>query len=147
MNVALCREDGCYQAGGTLTAKWRVRRVPIDELQAVEVSVLWHTEGKGDEDLHVHHFQRFGDQQLKRIGLTDERSLQCQLPTTPLTYHGRLINIRWCLRIRLFMTDGREIVSEQPFYLVAVGDSSADGLKPRMRPATRVRAGELTSRS
>ncbi|MCG8650408.1 MAG: hypothetical protein MI861_11285 [Pirellulales bacterium] len=121
MNVALCREDGVYRAGGSLTAKWRISRVPLDEVQGVEVSVLWHTEGKGDEDLHVHHFHRLVENQIRRAGLADEQSLHCDLPLTPLSYHGRLISVRWCIRLRLFVSGGREIVAEQPFHLVSPG--------------------------
>ncbi len=119
LNVSLCREDGVYQAGGELVAKWRVRRVSIDDLQSIEVSVLWHTEGKGDEDLHVHHFYRIVESQIRRIGLADEQSIRCVLPASPLSYHGHLITVRWCIRMRLFLSDGRKIMAEQPFHLVA----------------------------
>lgn len=119
VNVTLCNDDGLYRAGGRLSAKWRISRVPLDEVQGVEVSVLWHTEGKGDEDFHVHHFQRFAEHQFRRAGLADEQVLQCVLPATPLSYHGRLIRLQWCVRLRLFLADGREIVAEQPFHLVS----------------------------
>lgn len=118
MNISLCREDGCYCGGENFAAKWRISRVSLDQLQGVEVSVLWMTEGKGDEDLHVHHFYRLSEHQLRDIGLADEQVLSCRLPATPLSYHGKLITIRWCLRLRLFLTGGREILAEQPFYLV-----------------------------
>ncbi len=121
MNVSLCREDGLYQAGQKMAVKWRVSRVPLDEVQGIEVSVLWHTEGKGDEDLHVHHFHRLVENQIRRAGLADEQSFQCELPLTPLSYHGRLISVLWCIRLRLFMTGSREIVAEQPFHLVSAG--------------------------
>jgi hypothetical protein len=124
VNVSLCREDGVYEAGGKLTAKWRISRIPLEEVQGVEVSVLWHTEGKGDEDLHVHHFQRLVETQIRRSGLADQQSLNCQLPRTPLSYHGRLISVMWCIRLRLFIAGGREIVAEQPFHLVAPGSRS-----------------------
>ena len=29
-----------------------------EQIQAIEVSVLWYSEGKGDEDLEVHEFWR-----------------------------------------------------------------------------------------
>ncbi len=119
MNVGLCREDGRYHGDDDLTVKWQVSRVEMEQLQAIEVSVLWHTDGKGDEDLHVHHFQRLDENQIRRAGLADEQSLSCTLPVTPLSYHGRLITVRWCVRLRLFLNDGREIVAEQPFNLVA----------------------------
>ena len=119
MNVALCREDGIYLAGGRLRATWQISRVPLEQIQGVEISVMWHTEGKGDEDLHVHHFHRINESQIRRTGLADQQSIQCELPITPLSYHGRLIRLQWCIRLRLFMASGKEIVTEQPFYLVA----------------------------
>ena len=119
MSVALCREDGMYEGGRTLGARWKVSRVTLDSLAAIEISVLWFTEGKGDTDLHVHHFQRLEEGQIRRAGLADEQSLSCELPATPLSYHGRLIRLRWCVRMRLFLSDGREIVTDHPFYLVA----------------------------
>ena len=121
MNVSLGREDGIYRAGGPLSACWRVSRVALDRLEAIEVSVMWHTEGKGDEDLHVHHFQRLDEHHIRRLGLADEQPLHCDLPFTPLSYHGRLISVRWCIRLRLFMTDNREVVAEYPFHLVSPG--------------------------
>ena len=94
VSVSLCREDGIYEAGGTVSATWSVSRVTLDQLQAIEASVMWHTEGKGDEDLHVHHFHRLDENHIRRLGLADEQSLECDLPTTPLSYHGRLISVR-----------------------------------------------------
>ena len=119
MNVTLCRENGVYPSGGVLSAKWKVSRVSLDELQGVEISVLWHTQGKGDEDLNVHHFQRLTEAQVRRIGLADEQVVQCQLPPTPLSYHGRLISVCWCLRLRLFLSGGREIVADRAFHVVS----------------------------
>ncbi|TWT91314.1 hypothetical protein [Stieleria varia] len=124
MNVALCRADGIYQGGTNLAARWRVSRVTLDQLQAIEISVLWYTDGKGDQDLHVHHFERLDESQIQRTGLADEHRLTCELPATPLSYHGHLISVRWCIRMRLFLSDGREIVTEQPFYLAASSPST-----------------------
>jgi hypothetical protein len=114
----MCREDATYIGGERLSVRWRISRVTLDQLQAMEVSVLWYTEGKGDEDLNVHHFLRWDESQIRRSGLTDQQSLTCELPSTPLSYHGRLITVRWCARLRLFLTNGREVVTEKPFHLV-----------------------------
>lgn len=119
MNVQLCRDDATYEGGTTLTASWRVSRVTLDQLHAIEVSVMWYTDGKGDVDMHVHHFQRLDETQIRRIGLADQHVVKCELPATPLSYHGRLIALRWCVRLRMFLVDGREVVTEHPFYLVA----------------------------
>ncbi len=126
MNVALCREDALYTGSDLLTVKWRVSRVTLDQLQAMEVSVLWYTEGKGDEDLKVHHFVRLDENQIRLAGLTDEQSLQCRLPNTPLSYQGRLISVRWCARLRLFLSGGREVVSQQQFLLVTDNTTADD---------------------
>ena len=126
MSVTLCHEDGVYECGQELSATWRVSRVTLDQLQAIEVSAMWYTEGKGDEDLHVHHFDRLDENRIRRMGLADEQSLKCSLPLTPLSYHGRLIRVQWCVRLRLFLADGREIVTEQPFHLVAAGASERE---------------------
>ncbi len=119
MNLSLCREDGVYQVRSSLTARWRISRVPLDQIHSLETSVLWYTEGKGDEDLHVHHFHRLAEDQLQRVGLADQQSTQCLLPATPLSYQGQLISVRWGVRVRIFLVDGREIVAEQPFHLVS----------------------------
>ncbi|MEC8474289.1 MAG: hypothetical protein VXZ38_06560 [Planctomycetota bacterium] len=118
LRLSLCNSDGLYRAGGELKATWRISRVSVDELRRLEISVLWHTEGKGDEDLHVHHFERITDVPLKEIGVENEQSIQCVLPASPLSYHGQLIRLSWCVRMRLFLEDGREVLSESPFYVV-----------------------------
>jgi hypothetical protein len=141
VSVSLCREDGVYEGGRELSAKWRVSRVTLDSLSAIEISVLWYTEGKGDTDLQVHHFERLEEEQIRRAGLADEQLLSCMLPATPLSYHGRLIRLRWCVRMRLFLSDGREIVTEQPFYLVAPR-STRDGSSSVVGHDRRGRANE-----
>jgi hypothetical protein len=40
------------------------------------------------------------------------------LQASPLSYQGHLMQIHWKIRVRVFLADGREIVAEQPFYLV-----------------------------
>lgn len=118
MNVSVCRDDGSYAAGCQLKAGWRISRVELGELQSVEISVLWHTEGKGDEDLGVHHFQRYDHSDLQRVLLSDRQEIQCVLPASPLSYQGHLMQIHWKIRVRVFLADSREIVAEQPFHLV-----------------------------
>lgn len=119
MNVSLCRDDAAYSAGGFLKASWRVSRVSLDELQGVEVSVLWHTEGKGDEDISVHFFQRYDMTELRSMVIGESQPIQCRLPASPLSYRGTLVKIQWGVRVRVFGEDGSEAVAEHPFHLVA----------------------------
>lgn len=89
---------------------------------------MWYTEGKGEEDLNVHYFQRWNETQLRQLDLNDAVALRCQLPYSPLSYEGTLVRIRWCVRLRMFCTAGRELVAQMPFQLISdVVDSQAVG--------------------
>jgi len=100
-----------------LEFEYRIQRVLLDEVDRLEVSVVWYTEGKGTEDLGVHYFQSHSREEL-RSGSSDQPThVATTLPASPLSYEGRLLKVRWCVRLRLYMNDGREIASEQPFYL------------------------------
>ncbi|WP_346772148.1 hypothetical protein [Neorhodopirellula lusitana] len=85
----------------------------------MEVSVLWHTEGKGDEDLGVHFFQRYDASELRNMVIGESQPIQCRLPASPLSYRGTLLKIQWGVRVRVFVADGPEAVAEHPFYVVA----------------------------
>jgi len=83
-------------------------------VRAIERSLLWYTEGKGEEDIGVHFFERISD----RKGMVDaaaEGSFESLLPRSPLSYEGLIVKIRWCARVRLFFEDGRDFVSEHVF--------------------------------
>ena len=47
-----------FQPGEVLAGAFQIDAVEPEELTAIEVSVLWFTEGKGEEDLAVHYFER-----------------------------------------------------------------------------------------
>lgn len=137
MNVSLCRDDATYTAGGYLRASWRVSRVKLEEISSVEVSVLWYTEGKGDEDLSVHYFRRYDAANLRDRGIVDSQPIHCRLPPSPLSYRGHLLKIQWGIRVRVFVEEGRAAVAEHPFYLVA--------RKPEVMVFTELMKSELTA--
>lgn len=117
-----------YQPDETLSGEYRLNGAPTDQIKAVEVSVLWHTNGKGDEDLAVHHFRRLGpdDGALPgpRLGVG---RFQTTLPNSPLSYQGAIVKLQWCVRVRVFLWRGKEVVAEKPFRLgqVAVAKVAA----------------------
>jgi hypothetical protein len=105
-----------YLPGTTLSGEYRIDGLEGHKLQAVEVSVLWHSEGKGDEDLAVHEFWRkqadgdLGDlQRPSRFSTT--------LPRSPLSYDGQIVKIRWCVRVRVLFQRGRDLVAQKIFRL------------------------------
>ncbi|GAB5403769.1 MAG: hypothetical protein Aurels2KO_20000 [Aureliella sp.] len=100
-----------------LEFEYCVRRVTPEQVDRLELSVIWFTEGKGTEDIGVHLFQTLSSDDLCTHGCEEPRRISTLMPATPLSYEGQLFKIRWCVRIRLFLKNGREITTEQPFYL------------------------------
>ena len=58
LSIQLFDHTPCYLPGDVLKCDYQIDAVGDREVQAVETSVLWYTEGKGDEDMGVHFFQR-----------------------------------------------------------------------------------------
>jgi hypothetical protein len=106
-----------YRPGETFSGEYRIESVSPDEVRAIEVSVLWYTEGKGDEDLAVHAFWRTAPDNGDPLDLTRAERFSTVLPNSPLSYRGVLVKIRWCVRVRVFLTRGREVMGELAFRL------------------------------
>jgi hypothetical protein len=114
LNLTLDDARDAYQPGETLAGQYHLA---ADEgCEALEISVLWHTEGKGDEDMAVHYFERMaaGD-----AAMDSERPQRFStvLPNSPLSYDGVMVKIRWCVRLRVFLGRGKQLVEERPFRL------------------------------
>ena len=117
IHIRLDTTHDSLRPGDILAGSFSLTGVTSDEIAAVELSVLWHTEGKGDEDLAVHLFQRFSADDAGRIDPRHPVRFSTQLPLSPLSYDGILVKIRWCVRVRVFLQDGQEVVEERPFRL------------------------------
>jgi hypothetical protein len=112
--VQFCRGDRRYRPLDTLDVHYQVDGLGDETVRAVERTVLWYTEGKGEEDLGVHFFERIIDRQR----LPPEAVLEgfaTRLPLSPLSYEGVIVKIRWCVRVRFFFGGGRDFVSEHEF--------------------------------
>jgi hypothetical protein len=109
--------DRRYAPGEVLAGAFQIDAVDSAEIKAVEISVLWFTEGKGDEDLAVHYFERLAADDLPDLDLTELRRFQTVLPKSPLSYEGVLVKICWCVRVRVFLKSGRDFVAEKAFQL------------------------------
>jgi hypothetical protein len=109
-----------FAAGEELVCEYQIDAIDPADIQSVEASVLWHTEGKGEEDLGVHFFERRLPADAEQGDLRPMRRLRTRLPNSPLSYRGAILNIQWCVRLRLFARRGREYVVEQPFTLGSV---------------------------
>lgn len=106
-----------FRPGDELEYEFQIDAVEEDQLQAIESSVLWYTEGKGDEDLGVHEFHRLVPADVEDGDLRQLQRYHVKLPNSPLSYNGVILNVRWCVRVRIFLTRGKSSFFEQPFQL------------------------------
>jgi hypothetical protein len=113
-------EEPRYRPGESLSGEYWVESPDECKLKAVEVSVLWHTEGKGDEDMAVHEFWRRDEDDGFPVDLSRPERFTTVLPNSPLSYDGQIVKIRWCVRLRAFPFHGKEIFGERSFQLGAV---------------------------
>lgn len=120
VGVTFDRPDRHYAPGALLAVSYAVRGIGDQSLRGVEHTVAWYTEGKGEEDLGVHHFERVDERDVLTAIVADGGSFRATLPVSPLSYEGVIVKIRWCVRVRLFLPGGRDFVSEHVFDLGAV---------------------------
>lgn len=108
---------GPYRPGEELAGQFSLHAIDEHEVRAVELSVLWHTEGKGEEDLSVHYFRRFEPRNGEAMDFRSPRRFNTALPNSPLSYAGQIVTIRWCVRVRAFLPRGKQLALEVPFQL------------------------------
>ncbi len=108
--------DRQYEPLDALEVRYSVALQPGTSVLSVERSVLWYTEGKGEEDLGVWFFERITDPAAVKAAATGG-TIATPLPASPLSYEGVIVKIRWCVRVRLFFEEGRDFVSEHVFEL------------------------------
>ena len=110
------RPGRIYEPRDSLGVTYEVAGVEAERMRALERSILWYTEGKGEEDLGVHFFERIADaSQLPAV--LPQGVFSTQLPASPLSYEGVIVKVRWCVRLRVFFEAGRDFVSEHVFSL------------------------------
>jgi hypothetical protein len=109
-----------YQPGEHLAGRFFLEDPQPPDLRAAELSVLWYTAGKGEEDLGVHYFERFSAEGGQRLDLRVPHRFHLALPASPLSYDGILVKLCWCARLRLFFSRGQESVAEAVFRLGSV---------------------------
>jgi hypothetical protein len=109
-----------YQPGERLTGRFLLEGTQMRPVRSAELSVLWYTAGKGDEDMAVHHFERFVDEVGRPLDLRLPHRFATVLPPSPLSYDGHIVKVCWCVRVRLFLPLAQEAVAELPFQLGSV---------------------------
>ena len=108
-----------YAPGDALegTVAWDA---PGASQESAELSVLWYTEGKGDQDSGVVHFEEFA------LDGRREHAFSAELPLLPLTYHGQLLKIHWIVRVRTGSGRNRNVRFQLPFTMRALARTAAE---------------------
>jgi hypothetical protein len=88
-----------YRPGQQLVCEYQIDAIDAEDIAAVEASVLWFSEGKGDEDLGVHFFERRTPDDAEGRDLRRLHRFETVMPRCPLSYSGAILKIRWCVRV------------------------------------------------
>lgn len=96
---------------------------PPPDADSVELSVLWHTSGKGTEDLGVIHYRGWALADGTLADLPNPGTFSVRLPNTPWSYDGTLVKINWVARVRVRYGTAGEVLAEAPFVLAPRGRS------------------------
>ena len=115
IDIVLDADRAAYWPGDQLAGFVSLAADLAPEVTALETSVVWRTEGKGDEDFGVWFFDRFVPD---RNAASIRRRFSAVLPPSPLSYEGYLVKIHWCVRARAFRAQGKPIQVERPIVLV-----------------------------
>jgi hypothetical protein len=92
LKIAVRKQPAQFQPGEEIAgaAQWRLDHAP----KAVEVRLLWHTSGRGIEDVCVVETVRFDAPEQD-----DTRSFSITTPNAPHGFSGRLITLEWALEL------------------------------------------------
>ncbi|MCI0492712.1 MAG: hypothetical protein L0Z07_07230 [Planctomycetes bacterium] len=130
VRLTLDRPVAHYLPGDQLTGQFKIEGSKAWGVRSAELSVLWYTAGKGEEDMAVHHFERLVDDPSKPLDLRVPRPFAAKLPLGPLSYDGDIVKVCWCVRARLFLPHGQTAVAETAFRLGTVPAARPPGQEP-----------------
>jgi len=90
-----------YRPGESIVCRlaWRF----VERPERIALSLLWYTEGKGDEDVAV-----LVRETLEDPGPDGQREFQLTAPAFPFSFSGQLITLTWALEALAEGVDGLE---------------------------------------
>ena len=117
VEIMLDEDLKIYEPGEKISGKFIITGKDTARVKVVELSILWHTMGKGEEDFAVHHFKRYGNGQKRIEELELPQQFEATLPQSPLSYEGVLLKVCWCIRVRVFFPKKKDVLQEATFQL------------------------------
>jgi hypothetical protein len=117
LDVTVRLDQSSYRPGDELLGAFAIDGGPPEQY-TIELSVLWRTEGKGDEDVGVVLLREWA-QDKQPFAFNQPQDFTVRLPASPLSYDGELIKIRWLARVRVRGADDGQALAEESFVLAA----------------------------
>ena len=108
-------KDQFYAPGDFLICEYQIDLDSEIKIKVLETSVLWSTEGKGEQDIGVHFFER--KKSLPSANYLKLQKLSTVLPATPLSYRGRILRVDWYVRVKIFLSNGKTVTENRLFQL------------------------------
>lgn len=130
LSLQVYHDPALYRPGDEMRFDYQVDAIPAEDISAIEASVVWLTEGKGDEDLGLHFFERRVPTDSEDNDLRPLHVCKLTLPPSPLSYEGQILQVRWFVRVRVFAKGGKEFCIEKPFVLSSTGSPTPARLLP-----------------
>ncbi len=108
-----------YRPGQVISGRYRLEvSKSTPEVLALEWSILWATEGTGDEDRGVHAMSLLEPEGFEGVPKPNQwREFQAILPGSPLSYDGLVVKVVWRVRVRAVVGKYPEWLGEVPFRL------------------------------
>ena len=81
--------------------------------RAVEIRLLWHTEGRGDQDVGV-----AGTLRIEAPSAVGSSPFQFECPHGPLSFSGRLVSLLWAIEATV---DPQDTTAREPIVIAPGG--------------------------
>ena len=117
--IELDEHPDFFCPGQAISGRYRLNlSESMPEVLALEWSILWATEGPGDEDHGVHAMALVEPEGFEGVSKPNQwREFDAILPGSPLSYDGLLVKVIWRVRVRAVVGKDPEWLGEVPFRL------------------------------
>jgi hypothetical protein len=117
--IELDEQPDSFRPGQAISGRYRLNvSESMPEVLALEWSILWATEGTGDEDQGVHAMALVEPEGFEGVSMPNQwREFEAILPGSPLSYDGLLVKVIWRVRVRAVVGKDPEWLGEVPFRL------------------------------
>lgn len=127
------KKEPVYTAGSTVSGKVIISPLESFECRNIVVSIFWSTHGKGNLDINELQSISSGPQRIVQ-GKDIIIPFSCQLPVSPLSYHGTFVNVDYYIKAKVDLALKTDPYFERDF-LVLPGETyfpSSKSLRTKM---------------